>query len=84
VWVAYEQRGADWGKDTGPLAAIEGAPLYMRGASVQVRVVAGGQLVQPATSVMEQFPRELQSLNSYPRIALDASGRPWLLLRHRH
>jgi len=84
VWIAYEQRGAEWGKDTGPLAAIEGAPLYMRGASVQVRVLIGGQLMQPAAELMEDFSQPLQRLNSYPRLARDGSGRVWLLFRHRH
>jgi hypothetical protein len=84
IWIAYEQRGAEWGKDTGPLAAVEGAPLYMRGAVVQVRVLVGGQLLQPAAELMKDFPQELQRLNSYPRIALDGSGRVWLLFRHRH
>jgi len=84
IWIAYEQRGAEWGKDTGPLAAVEGAPLYMRGSSVEVRVVAEGRLMRPEAELAASFPQDLRQFNSYPRIGLDRSGRPWLVFRHRH
>jgi hypothetical protein len=84
VWIAYEQRAADWGKDFGPLASLQGSPLYQRGASVQVRVVSNGKLQQPASDLTKQLPPQLQRFNSYPRLALDGQGRPWLLFRHRH
>lgn len=84
VWVAYEQRAADWGKDFGPLAPIPGSPLYMRGSSVQVRCVVNGKLMQPAGELMKNFPDDLKRYNSYPRLAFEGRGRLWLLFRHRH
>ncbi len=84
VWVAYEQRSDQWGKDTGPLAAVQGAPLYLNGASVQVRVVDNGQLLRPSADVLAALPESLRSLNSYPRLGFDGDGRLWLVFRHRH
>jgi hypothetical protein len=84
VWVAYEQRAADWGKDFGPLAPVQGSPLYMRGSSVQVRCVQNGKLLQSGSELMKSFPDDLKRLNSFPRIAFDGRGRLWLLFRHRH
>jgi hypothetical protein len=84
VWVAYEQRAADWGKDFGPLSPVQGSPLYMRGSAVQVRCVVDGKLMQPAGELMAKWPRDLQRFNSYPRLGIDGSGRLWLVFRHRH
>jgi len=84
VWVAYEQRAADWGKDFGPLAPVQGSPLYMRGSSVQVRCVVDGTLMQPTGELMKNFPDDLKRYNSYPRLAFDGRGRLWLVFRHRH
>jgi len=84
VWVAYEQRAADWGKDFGPLAPEPGSPLYMRGSSVQVRCVVDGKVMQPAGELMKNFPDDLKRYNSYPRLAFDGRGRLWLVFRHRH
>ena len=83
VWVSYEQRGAEWGKDSGPYAAVQGSPLYLRGASVQVRVLEGERLMQTAEAIQE-FPSDLQVYNSYPRLGIDGNGRLWLAFRHHH
>jgi len=84
VWIAYEQRASDWGKDFGPLAPESGSPLYMRGSNVQVRCVADGKLMQPAGELMKNFPDDLRRYNSCPRLAFDGRGRLWLVFRHRH
>ena len=51
---------------------------------MQVRVVEGDRLLQPAAELMARFPGDLQIFNSYPRLALDGNGRLWLLFRHQH
>ncbi len=83
VWITYEQRAADWGKDFGPLSPVQGSPLYMRGSSIQVRVLAGARLLEPAAELLGRFPEELQRHNSFPRLAVDGSGRVWVAFRHR-
>jgi hypothetical protein len=84
AWVAYEQRASDWGKDFGPLAPVQGSPLYMRGSSIQLRSSGSDGIKQPEADLMSNFPEDLRRLNSFPRMAFDGRGRLWVLFRHRH
>lgn len=82
VWVAYEERGDNWGKDFGKLPDPKGSSLYST-STVKVRLVEGARVLEtgdPAASLA--VPRD-RAFNSFPRLTLDASGRPWLLYRHR-
>jgi hypothetical protein len=80
VWVAYEERTPDWGKDFGALDG-DGTPLY-RTSSVKVRCVDGERLLDAPDPVAgANLP--LQAMNSFPRISADRSGRIWLVYRHR-
>ena len=81
VWVAYEERTANWGKDAVNLVEGEGSSLY-RAAKVIVVCVDGGRVLRAADPV-EHAPEPLKAMNSYPRIAVDREGRPWLAFRHR-
>jgi len=86
VWIAWEERGANWGKDTGAYyrdkGGNPGSTLYNGGAWVRVACWQNGQLLYPA-DVAENLPRRLRNFNSYPRLAVDRSGRVWLSFRHR-
>ncbi|MBI4909135.1 MAG: DUF3604 domain-containing protein [Acidobacteria bacterium] len=97
VWIAWEEGGINWGKDTGYENAkhriklrkggyeLYGPPnsqtaLYRR---PRVAVLAGDQLQQPA-NIATAYPDTLQkNLWQNPRLAVDGSGRAWLLLRHQ-
>ena len=82
AWVAYEERSENWGKDFGKLPDPKGSSLYATSA-VKVRVVDGTRVLEttdPAASLT--LPRD-RAFNSYPRLTLDSSGRPWLFYRHR-
>ncbi len=81
VWIAYEERDANWGKDAENLVEGEGSSLYRSGA-VRVRV-AEGMRVQGAPDPVAGASESLQTMNSYPRLAADPSGRIWLLFRHQ-
>ena len=81
VWVAYEQRTTNWGKDAVNLVEGEGSSLY-RAAKVIVVCVDGGRVL-PAADPIEHAQGPLKAMNSYPRIAVDREGRPWLTFRHR-
>jgi hypothetical protein len=83
VWVAYEERAENWGKDFGPLdeSTSDGTALY-RSAAVKVRCLDGDRLLEAPDSVAAATP-VLQGFNSFPRICAERSGRIWLVYRHR-
>ncbi len=81
IWVAYEERTANWGKDAVNLLDGKGSSLY-RAAKVVVACV-DGQRVLRAPDPIENAPETLKILNSYPRLFVERGGRPWLVFRHR-
>jgi hypothetical protein len=81
VWVAYEERTEDWGKDAENLLEGEGSALY-RESYVRVRCVDGDRvLVAPDPVALARQPDTI--MNSIPRLACDRAGRVWLAYRHR-
>jgi hypothetical protein len=81
LWVAFEERANDWGKDAVNLLDGKGSSLY-RASKVVVAVVDGGRILR-APDPIEHAPAALKVMNSYPRMSFDRSGRIWLLFRHR-
>ncbi|MGO9914312.1 MAG: hypothetical protein ACLQIB_06295 [Isosphaeraceae bacterium] len=81
VWVAYEERAPNWGKDAVNLLDGKGSSLY-RAARVIVACVDGQRLLR-APDPIERAPETLKIMNSYPRLLVDRAGRPWLIFRHR-
>ncbi len=81
VWVAYEERTPNWGKDSFNLRDGKGSSLY-RLARVVVACVDGHRVLH-APDPVEHAPTPLKLRNSYPRLAIDRAGRPWLAFRHR-
>ncbi|MGC8640520.1 MAG: hypothetical protein ACP5XB_11660, partial [Isosphaeraceae bacterium] len=80
VWVAYEERTANWGKDAQNLIEGKGSSLY-RASAVRVRCVEG-DTVREAPDPVAGAKGALQRKNGFPRIACDRSGRLWLLFRN--
>jgi hypothetical protein len=81
VWVAYEERSEDWGKDAENLLEGEGSALY-RESAVRVRCVDGDRvLVAPDPVAAARQPDTI--MNGFPQLACDGSGRIWLAYRHR-
>lgn len=98
VWVAWEQGGVNWGKDTGyanPQHHIwlrpGGSRLYgppdSRSALYRrprLAVFEGGQWREPARPLETAWPDELrQNLYMSPRVAVDGNGHVWVLVRHQ-
>ena len=81
AWVAYEERDADWGKDAENLVDGKGSSLY-RSAAVRVRCVDGRRVLAPSDPI-DAMADGLRMRNSFPRLAVDRSGRVWLAFRHR-
>jgi hypothetical protein len=92
LWLAWEQTGENWGKDTGgktPLTGKKGTPLYFQ-RELKVRVRDHGQWYEPAGDLDALWPRKLggprelvpemvrEQRVSFPRLGTDSSGRVWL------
>ena len=80
LWIAFEEAGELWGKDTGPYDNV-GNKLYQQ-RTVAVRIWAGSRLQKPAGDPAAAFqvgkrPGKL----AVPRLTCDASGRVWLAIR---
>ncbi len=81
VWVAYEERTENWGKDAENLLEGKGSTLY-REAAVRIRCVDGDRVLDAPNPVADA-PNGLRTMNSFPRLACDPTGRVWLAFRHK-
>jgi len=81
VWVAYEERTENWGKDAINLLDGKGSSLY-RASAVRVRCVDGNRVLD-APDPVAQAPDAIRVMNGFARLASDRSGRIWLAFRHR-
>jgi hypothetical protein len=97
VWLAWEEGGINWGKDTGYENPKHRIKLRKGGYEIygppnsrtalyrrpRVAVLAGGEIKQPAP-FESAYPETLQNnLWQNPRLAVDGEGRAWVLLRHQ-
>lgn len=98
VWVAWEEAGLNWGKDSGyenPKHRIflraGGSRIYGPPNSRTVlyrrprlAVLDGEQWKQPKAALDLSYPDSLQkNLFMSPRLGVDANGGIWLFLRHQ-
>ncbi len=81
VWVGFEERSANWGKDSTNLLDGKGSSLY-RESRVRVACV-DGRRVLAAPDPVAKAGEPVRAMNGYPRLAVDRDGRPWLAFRHR-
>ncbi len=82
VWVAYEERTENWGKDAENLVEGRGLdPLSTSRRAGPLRRWRAACSERPTRSA--QAPADDRSMNSFPRLACDRSGRLWLAFRHR-
>jgi hypothetical protein len=98
VWIAWEEGGANWGKDSGyenPKHRIHlrpgGSEIYGPANSrtynyrrPRVAVLEGDTLKQPAADLSTAYPPGLQgNLFQNPRLGVDGAGRVWVFLRNQ-
>ena len=98
LWVAFDNGGADWGKDQHGISGLlrDESGLYFE-RQVQIRVVERGRLVEPTRPLDEKFPpgpflgsRMTLGLGSsyrvfteLPTLKVDGRGRIWAIVRTR-
>jgi hypothetical protein len=83
LWAAWDESGANWGKDDGFLyQASPGTRLY---ASRRVRVLClvNGKWRMPVADFNAVLPPEAREFNELPQLQDDTEGRMWLAIRHR-
>ncbi|HEV7222886.1 MAG TPA: hypothetical protein VGN42_09320, partial [Pirellulales bacterium] len=89
LWLAYEEGDEQWGKDYASedgfrkvgLERNPGFALYVN-RTIKVKCLVDGDWKQPAGSLEEAFGDVLTRGKSVPRLAADAAGGLWLLVRH--
>ena len=96
VWVAWEENGVNWGKDTGyenPNHNIflkpGGSRLVGRGTGGEIRrrtrvaLMHGDRWLEPAAPIESAFGDGLRKLFESPELGVDGSGRVWVVVRHQ-
>jgi hypothetical protein len=88
LWIAYEEGDEQWGKDYGAgrpdqhaLPKNLGYGLYIR-RTVRVKCLVDGKLQRPAGDLQAALVSTLKRNKNLPRLAVDAAGGLWLLVRH--
>ncbi len=98
VWVAWEDAGLNWGKDTGYENAKHRAWLRPGGSRIygppnsektlyrrpRLAVLDNDQWKQPKARLEDAWPDSMQkNLYMSPRLGVDADGRVWMFVRHQ-
>ena len=82
VWLAWDESGANWGKDWSRDETWRGTTLYAD-RRPRIAVYANGQWSQPAADPIEAIPQRYQRFVENPKLVADASGRIWLRMQAR-
>lgn len=79
VWVAWNESGVNWGKDTGFLVVNKGTQLY-ESRSVRIACLDNGRWMTTAGPL--PMPADPEDHWQMPHLRVDAQGRPNLVVRH--
>ena len=82
LWLAWDESGANWGKDYARDDTWRGTTLYAN-RRPRVAVFADGKWSAPAADPMGAIPKRYNRYIEGPQLACDAAGRIWLALRLR-
>lgn len=86
VWVAWDEAGAQWGKDYGFLDFAHdyrpGTRLYAS-RRVRVKCLVDDRWLEPAAPLADVLPLAMQDYYELPQMQPDDAGRLWLIFRHR-
>ena len=84
VWLAWDQAGANWGKDFGYPRDITlpGEGLYQQ-RRIRMAVWEDGTLFEPETQLADSLPADRHNFYELPELAAEGSGRVWAFFSHR-
>ena len=91
AWVAWDESGVDWGKDTGFLIPKNAGTRLYQGRTIRIASLnADGKMHAPAANIHAVLPEsklfngQVQTeVCELPKLIVDGSGRLWCFLRHR-
>lgn len=79
IWVAWDQSGANWGKDVGFLIGQKGTPLH-NSRSIGLLCIEGNKHLTPTEDIHQILkPGAFWEL---PHLQIDTQGEPRLFVRH--
>src|SRR5260370_1476325 len=82
VWVAWDESGANWGKDWSHEDQWRSTVLYAD-RHIRVAVLEDGTWKQPAASMMAAVPLRYNRYVQDPRLSTDSAGRVWMAFQIR-
>ncbi|MBI1897510.1 MAG: DUF3604 domain-containing protein [Acidobacteria bacterium] len=82
IWLAWDESGANWGKDWSHEDTFRSTVLYTNRVP-RVAVYDGSKWLRPAADLMTAVPKRYTRYIELPRIACDPNGRIWLTLELR-
>ncbi len=82
VWLAWDESGANWGKDYARDATWRGTTLYSD-RRPRVAVLENGRWMTPAADPMAAMPQRYNRYVETPKLACDRAGRIWMELQAR-
>jgi hypothetical protein len=82
VWLAWDESGANWGKDYARDDTWRGTTLYAD-RRPRIAVLDNGKWMQPAADPMAAMPLRYNRFVENPKLGADASGRIWLAVEAR-
>ena len=82
VWLAWDESGANWGKDYARDATWNGTTLYAN-RRPRIAVLENGRWVRPMGDPMAAMPDRYKRYVENPKLTCDRAGRVWLALQTR-
>jgi hypothetical protein len=85
LWIAYEDWGLNWGKDTGgrTLGVKAAGTQIGQSRAIRMKVFEGGRRMEPAADPASSMLEAEQNALQAPRLYCDRTGRVWLVFRHK-
>lgn len=84
VWLAWDESGANWGKDSGYLYTKNAGTKLYASRQIRVKCYSNGCWLAPAGGdIARMMPAELREFNELPQLQEDSDGRIWLAFRNR-
>jgi hypothetical protein len=83
LWVAWDEAGPNWGKDSGFLFQKAGGERLYRGRRLRLRCLIDGKWKEPEADLEKVIPPDMGDFNELPQLQDDGEGRMWLAYRRR-
>jgi hypothetical protein len=83
LWVAWDQSGPQWGKDTGHQVTENAGTRLYHDRSLRVACLVDDKWQEPEADLVKALPSELRTFSELPCLQGDTEGRMWLAFRHR-